>query len=126
MTSQTTPDFLKTVKGQYLMKEEYIEKYNYTIAIPYIKYELINCFYSHFENLILLDKLNYNVVEKLIGEEIQDKFYDKDIFKDIELSEKAIAMREKDIAKMIQIVRESVKRNRLKHILKRTVSKILN
>ncbi|WP_156032679.1 hypothetical protein [Prevotella sp. 10(H)] len=108
------------------MKEEYIEKYNYTIAIPYIKYELINCFYSHFENLILLDKLNYNVVEKLIGEEIQDKFYDKDIFKDIELSEKAIAMREKDIAKMIQIVRESVKRNRLKHILKRTVSKILN
>lgn len=124
-TSQTTPDFLKTVKIQYQIKENYIQKYNYTTAIPYIKYEIINCFYSHFKNLVLLDKLSYSEVERRIEEEVKDDFYNKDIFEGIEISEKALALKTKDSAKMIRIVRENVKKDRPRHILKKMISKIL-
>ncbi len=124
-TSSSTPHFLSAVKEQYLLKEEYIDRYNYDKATPYIKVELINCFYSHFANLVILDRLNYGTLGKLIREEIKDDFYNKGLFEGIEMSKKASALKSGNVTGIIEIIRRDVRKNRPKHLLKKAISRII-
>ena len=124
-TSSSTPRFLSAVKEQYLLKQEYIERYDYGKAIPYIKVELINCFYSHFANLVILDGLDYCTLGKLIKEEIKDDFYNKGLFEGIGMSGKASALKSGDVAAIMEIVRGQVRKNRPKHLLKKAISRVI-
>lgn len=124
-TSTSTPDFLKNVKRQFLLKQEYIRKYDYVAAIPYIKYELINCFYSHFQNLALLDKKSFHDISEIIREEIKDDIYNDYLFEDIDMSERSIALKSKDVDKLLDIVRGCVKEARPRHLAKRLIARVL-
>lgn len=126
MTSSSTPYFLESIKSQYLLKEECIDTFDYSAAQPYIRYELINCFYSHFQNLIMLDRLGVDRVQELIREELKDEFYNKDIFVGINMSEKAFAMEAKDAGRITDILRTNLKKNRAKHVLKKTIAGVMD
>jgi glycosyltransferase involved in cell wall biosynthesis len=125
-TSTSTLGFLDAVKKQYRIKQEYIARYNYNVATPYIKIELINCFYSHFANLVLLNGLSYDEVGGMIGEELRDEIYSDDLFEGIAPTPRAAAMRERNVTKIVRMVGESVKKSRPRRMLKTVISKILS
>lgn len=124
-TSRSMPKFLESIKAQYIIKEEYIERYNYTVACPFIRYELINCFYTHFKNLILLDKLSSERVEKLIEEELKDHFYEQNLFEGIDLAERSLVIKNKDIPGIMRFIHSELKKERMRHQIKRCIAKIL-
>lgn len=126
VTSTSTPYMLDMAKRQYRLKREFIDKYDYQKAIPYLKVDFVNCFYGHFRNRVMLDGLSYGALEKLIKEEIKDDFYNGDLFKGIESSsDKVSAMRSGDITAMIRIIRKDIKRIEPRHRLVNAISKVI-
>ncbi len=124
-TSTSTPRFLAEVKEQYRLKERYIEQYDYYKAAPYIRVELINCFYSHFANLVILDGVSYGDLGNAIGEEIKDDLYNDALFEGIGMSKRASALKSGNVADMIEIIRGDVRKNKPKHVLKKAISRII-
>lgn len=125
MTSTSNPTFLKDIKFQYLQKAKVIEEYNYVKAIPFIRYELINCFYSHFYNLILLDKININTIRGIILLEFEDKIY-HNVSLDYNLSPKALAIRDKNVDAVLAIVLDTIRKQKNIHTVKKIISKLIN
>lgn len=126
MTSTSNPYFLKNIKKQYIIKEKYIQEYNYTKAEGYIRYELINCFYSHFNNLLILDKKNLNELKSLINLELSDPFYNKLLFKRIKLTEKGKNLKEKNIDEIVVILQKNLFKKKIIYNMKRIISKVMN
>jgi len=123
MTNTSNPHFLANIKAQYFLKKELIEKFNYMKAIPFYKYELINCFYSHFQNLVLLDKVSYESLQKLIEKEIKDPVYDEAPF-DTSDDNKTNMIKTKNIAGIMEIIKNQVKANRTKHFINKNLNVI--
>jgi len=126
MTSSSNPYFLKNIKKQYIIKEKYIQQYNYTKAEDYIRYELINCFYSHFNNLLILDNRNLNEVKSLIHAELADPFYNELLFKNIKLTEKGKNLKEKNVDEIVFTLQKNLFKKKIIHSMKRIISKVLN
>lgn len=126
MTATSNPTFLSDIKKQYALKNINIEKYKYFKASEYIKYEYINCFYSHLKNLIILDKNKESDLELFIFNELLDTFYTEDLFRNIKMGEKAQAVREKDVSKIMEIIYRDIGKEKLKHRIKKIVAKLLN
>ncbi|MDR1671278.1 MAG: hypothetical protein LBR57_02040 [Alistipes sp.] len=96
------------------------------MATPYIKVELINCFYSHFANLALLDRVDYDTIGRLVADELTDDIYNKNLFDGIVPSEKSMALHNRDIPAIVATVRETVRRNRPRHRLKKLISHLIS
>lgn len=126
MTTKLNPLFLDNMKSQYLLKKECIEKFNYRVAAPYIRYELINCFYTYFYSSILYTNCTLDTLREEIRNELTDSFYDDSLFEGIDLSEKAIALKTRDMDAMIQVIQKKLKAERPKHRLKMRLFKVFN
>lgn len=123
LTNSSNPTFLEDIKCQYFIKKQNIDKYNYTKAIPFFKYELINCFYSHFENLVLLDRIPYNNLKKMIQKEINDPIYN-DATVGTWADNKTQMIKKKDIDGIILIVEKQVNAHRSSHTIKTLLNKV--
>ncbi|MDG4946649.1 glycosyltransferase family 2 protein [Weeksellaceae bacterium KMM 9713] len=120
MTSTSNPNFLRDAKILFKHKRKYIEQYNYFKALPYIHYELVNIFYSHFINLIVLDKKPLIEVEQHIRKELEDPLY-SNFEHYVKEHEKGQHIVKKDISKILNYIQIHSKKQGRKHLLKRFV-----
>ncbi len=125
-TSTSTPGFLRAVKDQYRLKERMIQIYNYTAGCQYINLELINCFYSHFANRVLLQGVGWGEVTRELSKELHDPIYGPALFEGIGGNPRADAMRDRDVEAVVTLVRAEVRRLRPRHLVKKAISKILS
>lgn len=125
ITSKSNPLYLKDIKKQYRIKESVIRQYNYSQALPCIKYELINCFYFHSLSLLIKDNFSKEELRLFIIEELKDEIYVEAI-SDIRLDEKRKAIKEQDINKIINILIENKKKKRIIYRTKQIISRLLN
>jgi glycosyltransferase involved in cell wall biosynthesis len=125
-TGTSTPRFLSDVKAQFRLKEKYIQQYDYRAATPYIKVELINCFYSHFANLSMLDGMGYDKIGQLIADELKDDIYGAELFEGIEMTERATALHSRDVAAIIAIIKRDVRRLAPRHKIKKILLRLIS
>lgn len=127
MTSRAIPRMMEITKELYGLKEDAIRKYNYASAIPWIQYEVVEFFYSHFRNLVLLDGISFDELKKRIKEELSDDFYsNQNLYEGIDRkSEKSLALKDRDVDRIANVIREIVKKDRPRHLIARAVSKLL-
>lgn len=83
MTDKANPHYLRNMKEAYEIKKQAVKEFHYEKAIPYIKIELANVFYSHFHMLLQHSKMNKPELIKLIEEELSNNWYSEE-FKEIE------------------------------------------
>ncbi len=125
-TSTSTPGFLRAVKDQYRLKERMIQKYNYTAGCQYKKLELINCFYSHYANRALLQRVGWDEIFREIEAELADPIYGPSLFEGTDGNPRAEAIRNRDVAGVTALVRAEVRRLRPRQIVKKIISKLLS
>lgn len=125
ITSKSNPYYLKDIKRQYRVKENIIRQYDYTRALPYIKYELVNCFYLHALNLLLKDNFSKADIRRFVVQELRDEVY-LEATSDIDLDEKRKAIKEQDIDKVINILIKERKKERITYRIKRIIFRLLN
>lgn len=75
VTSQLNPTLLEDVKKQYRLRKEVLLKTNYPKALPYLKIELANVFYSFFMSQFLIAKKSKEVVLQNLKKEIKNPIY---------------------------------------------------
>lgn len=126
MTSTSNPSFLKDIKQQYYIKEKYIQQYDYTKAEVFIKIEVVNCFYSHFNNLLILDRKSINEVKVLIKEELTDPFYSYLFYNWIKINEKGKNLKENNVDEIISTLRKSLIKKKIIFHIKKIISNIMN
>jgi glycosyltransferase involved in cell wall biosynthesis len=124
-TSSSIPNFLNTSKYVHRLREKQIQKYDYRVARPYLKIELINCFYSHFRNLVMLDGMSYDEVAKRVADELKDDIYGAELFEGIEMTERASALRSRDIDAIIAIVKGEVRKIAPRHRVVKLISRLI-
>lgn len=124
MTSTSNPYFLDNIKKQYYLKKQFIEKFSYHKAEEFINYELVNCFFTHFENLILLDNYNNEKLYEVLQVELEDEIYKNVI--NLDKSERQKILATMNILLISKKIFEDVKRRKLKHNLKKVISHLLN
>ncbi|MDR1671277.1 MAG: glycosyltransferase [Alistipes sp.] len=124
-TSTSTPRMLDAVKQQFRLKEEQIRRYNYHKATPHIKRELIDSFFYHFRNLVLLDGVGYDEVAKRIAGELTDTIYGAELFEGVPPSEWTTALQTRNVDTMMEIIRREVKRIAPRHRLVKILSRLL-
>jgi len=125
MTNSSNPQFLSNIKTQFRLKNEMIETYHYTKAYPYIVVELVNCFYSHFKNLLVLDKKDFKEVEQLLQLELNDPLYDVISDEIIKKNHKAAFIKNKNTDSILQLLLNEIKAQKTSNAVKRILSKIL-
>jgi glycosyltransferase involved in cell wall biosynthesis len=125
MTSTSTPHMLTTAKGQFRFREKFIERYDYAKAYPALRFDFVNCFYTHFRNLVLLDGRGYDEVEALIVNELRDDFYNG-FFDDMEPSPKVVAMRDGDVGSVLDSIRGEVSMLKFRHGFVKFLSRLFN
>jgi glycosyltransferase involved in cell wall biosynthesis len=124
-TSKLIPQYMDVVKTQFRSREECIRKYDYHKAASPLRADLVECFYAHFRNLVMLGGMSYDSLRQRIKEELRDEFYSDDLFHGLEPTPKVAAMRSRDIAAIMEIVRAEVKRLAMRHRFIKVVSKII-
>ncbi len=124
-TSTSTPEFLRTVREQYRLKERMVQKYNVNAGIVPLKLEVVNCFYTHFAHRVVLQRVGWGEVTAELSEELHDPIYGPELFEGLEGNPRADAMRDRDVEAVVAFVRRDVRRLRPRQIAKRTISKIL-
>lgn len=125
ITSQSNPTFLEDIKKQYRIKDNTIHQYNYLKALPYIKYELINCFYSYLKGLLVKDGVSEEHLKKFIIEELKDEIY-TEATSNVDLDNRGVAIKEHNIDEIMNIVMINRKREKRIYRIKETLFKILN
>lgn len=120
MTSTSNGNFLRDAKILFKHKRKYIEQYKYNKALPYIHYELVNIFYSHFINLIVLDKLPLIEVEQHIRKELDDPIY-RSFEPYLKEHKKGQHIVKKDISKILDHIQIHSKKAKRTNQLKRLV-----
>lgn len=123
MTNTSNPYFLHDIKKQYCLKKASIEKHNYFKALPYIKYELVNCFYSHLLNLHLLDGKGEEFIREFAISELQDPVY-SDLSTE-NLSDRGKFLLTKNIDGIMKIHMVSYKNQLPRHRIKKIVQPLL-
>ncbi len=124
-TSTSTPGFLRAVKDQYRLKKRMIQIYNYTAGCHYKNVELINCFYSHFANRSMLQRVGWEEISREIAAELADPIYGPELFDGIRDNPRADAMRNGNVNEIVTLVRAEVRRLRPRHVVKKIITKIL-
>lgn len=125
MTNTSNPYFLRNIKEQYLIKKQMVETYHYDKAVPFYKYELINCFYSHCENLILLDRKNEKDVRNFIASELKDPLY-QDACINTWDDEKVQCVKSSNVEGVIRIVKRQIKANQKRRLLTKMIYNFAN
>ena len=125
MSNTSIPHMLDDVKKQYPLKLHYIEKYNYQKAIPRLKADLIENFFYHFRNLVLLDGMGYERVAELIAEELRDAIWDEKLFASTPSTPLSEAMRRRNVPAIVRMIEENVKRIAPRHRLVNAISKFI-
>ncbi len=124
MTTTSNPYFLDNIKKQYWIKREFAEKFSYQKAKKYLDFELVNSFYSHFENLILMENYNDDKLRLAIREELKDEIYLEVLeYKNDERNEYLATKNEEIIASKIL---KNAKKRKLVFSIKKIISKLLN
>lgn len=123
MTSKQNPTFLEDIKKQYYIKKEKIKEYHYNAALPYIKYELANCFYSFFLNQLLIDGIDRTTVEKNIVAELRDSVY-KDL-SDVD-NAKAKAIYSKNSGEISDSIWKEYQNVKKKYQIKKFINRLLS
>lgn len=121
MTSTTNPTLLQDTKDQYYIKQDFLIKHNYSKALPYIDREVLNCFYSHYENRFILDKLDLNKLRDEIAMELNDEIYNKLQVND---DQRYHLLINKDTDRIVEIVYNASKKRKLKHSIKKMIFKL--
>lgn len=124
-TSGSNPTFLRDIKKQYRIKENTIIRYNYLKALPYIKYELINCFFSFSLGLLVKDNFSKEELKKFVIEELKDPIYTEAV-SDIKLDERGMAIKERNIDKIVNSLLEKKKEAQRIYRLKQVLFNLLN
>lgn len=123
MTSTSNPNFLVNIKEQFIFKEEMIKKYKYEKARKFIQIEVVNCFYSHFLNLLLFKEIHSaQELKEKIQEELADSFYEEKL-NDID-NEKAFLMRTKNYTKIVEIIYYTYSKRKFNYRIKRIISSL--
>ena len=118
MTSTSNPNFLRDAKILFQHKKKYIEQYSYNKALPFIHFELVNIFYAHFINLMVLDKKTIEEVEPLIQKELEDDLYSS--FEPyLQEHKKGKHIVKKDISKIFDYIQIHSKKQGRKYQIKR-------
>lgn len=125
VTSKSNPDYLENVKEQYRIKENIIRQYNYGQALPYMKYELINCLYNHLLSLLIKDHFSREELSEFITRELKNEVYFEAI-SDINLDEKGEAIKNGDINRIIDILIKRKNKEKIVFHSKKIISKLLN
>lgn len=125
MTSKLNPTFLKDLKKQYKIKEKIINAHNYQKALPYIKYELINCFYSYSLDLLIKNNFSEESLRRFINEELKDDIY-TEVTTDIVLDDRKLAIKERNINKIVNHLIKKKEKEKKIYFLKQIISKLLN
>lgn len=122
MTNNFNPTFLLDIKDQYYLKKKNIVKYNYQKALPFIKYELANCFYSHFLNQLLLEDISKKNLQLNIMQELEDKIYGE--LEHVEY-EKAMHLYNREIEAITQEIWRTYKGKKYNYKFKKIINSIL-
>lgn len=123
MTNKMNSSFLSDIKTQYKIKKEKIEQYQYDKAMLYIKYELANCFFSHFLNYKFFDKVTDEELKNKIEIELHDEVYLE--LKDIS-SKKAQLLFTKNMSEIVLLIKETYKNQIRSYKIKRFINLVLN
>lgn len=124
MTTTSNPNFLENIKKQYFLKKEFCNKYSYKKAIDPLNHEMVNCFFSHYENLILLDDYAQPDLSILIEKELKEAIYDHLVVN--RPFERYTVLKSKDVKIITDFIVHSSKMRRHKFKLKKVISKLLN
>ncbi len=124
-TSTSTPYMLDAVKKQYRLKREYIEKYSYEKAVSYLNSDLIDHFFYHFRNLVMLDGMSPASVAELIAAELRNGFYDEELLRGVAPTPLVNAVSSRDVAGIIELIDEDVKKIGPRHRLVNAISKLI-
>lgn len=123
MTSASNPNFLVNIKEQFIFKEEMIKKYKYEKARKFIQIEVVNCFYSHFLNLLLFKEIHSaQELKEKIQEELADSFYEEKL-NDID-NEKAFLIKTKNYTKIVEIIYYTYSKRKFNYRIKRIISSL--
>ncbi len=127
ITNTSNPTFLKDIKEQYYIKEKHLQDYNYQKAEVFIKIEVVNCFYSHFKNLFVLDRKSVDEVKNLIEEELKDhSFYNNLFYNWDNVNEKGKIIKDRNIDEIVSSLQKSLPKEKIKFRLKTIISNLLN
>jgi glycosyltransferase involved in cell wall biosynthesis len=122
-TGSSTPRFLPTVKAQFAIKQQTIQQFDYQQAVPYIKMELINCFFSHFVRLALLNKLNLSEIATQVTSELADPIYGPELFRGLHTSTpRSLALQSRNVDSIMELLKAEIRSARPRHILKNILS----
>lgn len=124
MTTRDNPGFLTDVKKLYVLKKEALRLQDYHKALPYIKFELANCFYSHFVNAFTISKRSRDFVLQLIEEELKDPVY-KTEFAGLESSRPALIY-EGNPELIVEEIYEIYRKDRRLYFLKQVLFRFLS
>lgn len=124
-TSKSNPTFLKDIKKQYRIKEDAIRRYNYYKALPYIKYELINCFYSFAQGLLVKDNFSKEELIRFVTEELKDKIY-QEATTNIRFDERRTAVKERDVNKIVDMLYREKRKRKVLYRAKQIIFNLLN
>lgn len=129
MTSKTNPTLLEDLKYQYLLKKDFIKKYKYDKATPFIKIELINVFYSYLKSLFLVSNKTIDEVKQFVINELEDPVYDEcvnNIKFEHNYEHKHELIRQRKVNAIVDLALAEAKSDKNSYLVKRVLSKILN
>ncbi len=125
ITSTSTARMLGENKRQYLVKRRMVEKYGYQKAIPVMKRDLVDTFFYHFRNLVLLDGMSYERLAEMIEEELRDEIWNEKLFAGITPTPVSEAMRRGDTPAIVAMIEQNVRRIAPRHRLVKAVARII-
>lgn len=124
MTNKANPNYLRNMKEAYEIKKIAIKEFHYDKATPYIKIELANVFYTHFQMLLHHSKMTKSELTKIIEEELSDNWYSEE-FKEMGTG-RAYLLKDKKIDKIADEIWINYKSSIVKLRTKQFLSRILN
>jgi len=122
MTTKENHTFLSDIKEQYLIKKEYAERYNYPNAVPYIRIELANCFYSHYLKKLFIGKIDKLHFIDSLKKELEDSVYEE--MRSID-SCRSNLLSSKNYEGIYQLIYQRYKKGKAIYDIKKIISRLL-
>ncbi|HRP90513.1 MAG TPA: glycosyltransferase family 2 protein [Edaphocola sp.] len=124
MTNKASPNYLPNMKKVFAIKMDAIQEFKYSKAIPYVKIELANIFYSHFLMLLQHSKMGKEDLKNLISEELDTDWY-VEAFNEMEEG-RALLIKEKKIDEITEQIWSNYLKSKTNLKIKKFISKLLN
>lgn len=128
MTNHYNPTFLKDMKVLYRLKKEFIQKFQYTKANDFIRFELKNVLVSEIRQKILFRYATPKEIVDQISWELRDPIYlDLKEVKSVVFTDSPIvkSIIDRNAQQLYEIVDKRVRRERWKYEIKKKVSLLL-